>query len=512
MSLLTTIERFLNQADKPDMLARLAAWFRWMQAGQCQIRSADGAIIPLVPNRCQLEIIALMLRQAANERPIRIVCLKARKVGVSTIVSSLFYFLCGHFQNQRAILLAHEESSTRRIFDIVKVMNNGYRLIGGEEMASSLRCPDTNSDYFAYTAGGRGFGVGQTPSLLHCSEVDLWASGTQRESFAAVADSLPSIVTTVLVAESTCSGRGVFWNLFEQGADPESWYENHFTPWYFLDEAVAPADNLVALTDEENLLRKHAKTDGVEVTDEMLAWRRAKRLEIGDLAFKRQFPATPEEVVQAATGLVLPGLRDCVVDELPFDPGNMPREHLVGGVDHGYHDATAVVTAVFVDRTLWIIDGYVETERLAHEVVAAFHARHRYFVDPSALAARQEIGRALRQAGVEASLQAAPRARGTGATTIVEAEWQSVRNLINQGRLKILRGSHDQLILESDNFAYSEKTGQPDTRRGEGWGHFDTLDALRYCVMGVSNRLLAEDDDWEPMKIVSARRESLRKF
>ena len=55
------------------------------------------------------------------------------------------------------------------------------------------------------------------------------------------------------------------------------------------------------------------------------------------------------------------------------------------------------------------------------------------------------------------------------------------------GRLKVHTRCAAQLVIEADSLFWNERTGKPDQVRSETCGHFDTLDALRYLVMGVTD-------------------------
>ena len=64
-------------------------------------------------------------------------------------------------------------------------------------------------------------------------------------------------------------------------------------------------------------------------------------------------------------------------------------------------------------------------------------------------------------------------------------------------------------MIEADNYFYDDKTGHPDCKFGDLWGHFDTLDALRYMAVGATSHV--------PMVIhkpptTSSRRGGLRRF
>ena len=74
--------------------------------------------------------------------------------------------------------------------------------------------------------------------------------------------------------------------------------------------------------------------------------------------------------------------------------------------------------------------------------------------------------------------------------------------------MKITAGAAERLLVEAEHLTWNEQTGQPDMRRGEAWGHFDTLDALRYCVMGLS--LGSQSDIGIHLDPSTSRRATLR--
>ena len=166
-----TIERLIA-ARKSDggMLHRLELRYRWLHTETCLIRDIHSRIIPLIPNDAQNVVICTMMSQALAGKPVRIVILKARKRGISTLVQSLFYFLASHYENQLGYTLAHTDDSTRLLHDIGKQMAKSYKLVGSEPRENTILLPDTDSSLHYRTAAGVGVGAGGSPNLLHLSE------------------------------------------------------------------------------------------------------------------------------------------------------------------------------------------------------------------------------------------------------------------------------------------------------------------------------------------------------
>jgi hypothetical protein len=67
-------------------------------------------------------------------------------------------------------------------------------------------------------------------------------------------------------------------------------------------------------------------------------------------------------------------------------------------------------------------------------------------------------------------------------------EMQNVMTMLNQGRLHIMHKVAAQLVVECDSLIWNEKTGKPDDARSDACGHYDSIKALTYLVMGVMNR------------------------
>lgn len=492
------------------MLDTLNRFERWVGRGLCIIRDKHANLVPLRFNRTQRRLLAAAKEQAAKDQPIRQVILKARKHGVTTFWQAFAFFLCGYESNHVAVFLAHREDDTKLIFDVIKRIAANHPIVrvkGNEPM----RFLDSGGLYWAMTAGGSNVAAGGTPTYLHLSEVALYKLN-KADTLTSSTQAVPRTPNTVIIQESTARGREEFWETFDAASDPLHPYEPLFFPWYYDDDSSIETEPLLDITEDEEWLVQHALAhDGIVLTHGHLAWRREKILEIGPYVFLQEYPATPEEAVQGRSDLVLPRLRDCIIDELPFDYANIVWDDRSGGLDWGFHDPTVILSSVYRDQVLYVLDVWRASGKLAGDHVEGLLEGHTYFCDPSAVGPVAEIRNEARKLGIPAYLKPAPRGKGSREVDFVEAEWETVRKLRSEDRLKILRSCSDQLILEADNLAYNIRTGKPDTSRGATWGHFDTLDALRYNSIGCTRYSHRSAETARQARSVS-RKESIRQF
>lgn len=513
---LRRINRYLadfarGRISAASMLGRLCTFWRWASTF-AEIRHANSEVGRMVPRVSQMWLQLAMMDQAADGRPVRIVEGKARKRGASTWIQLFGVFQGAHYGNQRAMTLGHNDRSTRDIFDIARTCASRCTVLD-PQVTSELRWPDTLSVYYCQTAGATATGAGGTPSFLHQSEVAKWEKNkaeTEYNSKIAV----PDEPTTCVFQESTFVGRDLFWDRFTSASQGEGQYRAVFIPWWLDGDCEVPVRQTFELDEEERTIIDRGRAVGVDITSGMLQWRREKISELGLYVFRQEFPSTPEEAVESAGLLVLPNLSDCLIDALPFDPKLLPAGHALGGIDFGYVDATAIVSSIEWGGVLYVTRVFRKTKGLAAQWVDGLVEKHRYACDPSATQAIAELNAARGQRGIKCSLFAAP------ANDDAVSDWIALGDFHRKGRLRILRSAAPQLLAEANSLQWDASKAdvrkprdpeEADGDTGASFGHFDTLDALRYNVRqllarerGATQRWAANDDD--PL----SRRQSLR--
>jgi hypothetical protein len=512
MDAIARIETHVRNVDggfveSNSILSRLVRFYKATEYGCWFIRDVHARIVPFRLNTSQLRLLAAMMDQAAEDRPIRQIILKTRKTGISTFVQVLFVELCAYYPQQRARTIAHEATATDDIFDIGRLAAKVHEARGGKVLEREIRFADVGSEYICQTAGGVAVGAGGTPNLLHLSEGPKWERNKAETHYNATI-AVPDVPESIIVEEFTAKGRELFYQRWSD-ADAEvlpGWHAI-FIPWWTDERCTLAAPDDFARTDEQRLIAGRAHAQGVELSDGQLYWRQCKIAELGPEVFRQEYPATPAEAIQGAKGIIFPNMRDALVRELPFLVREVPRDDRVGGIDFGYNDPTVIWTGYYHDQVLWVTDYWRRAETLAAEQVEAIHDGHMYFCDPANVTERTALIRAGEAAGKHCRFAAAPRRKNAG-EEIARVELQSVLRLLNEGRLRIDYKIAAQLIVECDTLAWNEKTGKPDEQRSEACGHYDSIMALKYMVMGVLNRTPPKPAS-DPIVIPSRRKQFL---
>jgi len=216
------------------------------------IRDKNRQVIPFRFNWAQVDYY--------EHRTLRDIILKARQLGFTTLISSLFFADCVLRPNTSSVIVAHDWESVERIFRIVRMFweylpEDERKRIGAPkyDRKGELFWPRIGSSYYVGTAGSKRFGHGMTIHNLHCSEVSLWTH--PEESLVGLLEAVPANGRVVL--ESTANGVGNHYHDLWVAAKAQQnrfacqfycWFED---PTYRLDvtkeEAKAWGDQLRAL-------------------------------------------------------------------------------------------------------------------------------------------------------------------------------------------------------------------------------------------------------------------------
>lgn len=484
-----------GEIARDSMLEKLALFWKACHAGFIRIRYRDGRIGPLTPNEGQARVHAKAMQMAAAGKPVRLSILKGRKIGVSTWWQAFGVFLVWYWPASQCKTLAHVAESTMEIFGIAKLVAKEFAsVVPTEPTENGVKNPANGSWYRCYTAGGEAVGAGGTPTLLHRSEVAFWKHN-KAENDKSSGESVPYDPNTIIVDESTANGRELFFTRFCDAASPEHPFEPVFLAWYIGDDNAIPIERPLTLDDDELFIQRRARADGIEISHEAFAWRRMKIQEIGIGDFRQQHPSTPEEAVMGSKGLIVTGLRDCLIpfDRLPFDPSLMLPASKVGSIDFGFEpDPCVIGSGYWYQNSLYVTRIWRRHAALHSEQIAGLEDGHTYYCDPANLSDRKNLAAEASKAGLKCRFGAAPRRKHPG-EECVKTELKLITKLIREQRLWIVGTDASghvppgvaQLIVEADTYAWNEKTGKPDDSRSDEVGHYDTMDMLRYMCMGV---------------------------
>lgn len=281
-----------------------------------KIRDKEKRIIPFRLNKPQKRLYDTIRQQWQKGKPVRIIILKARQMGFSTLTEAVIFWLAATAFNVECMIVAHTVEATRNLFamskrfydhlpDRIKPMqkaSNAQELVFDRPSRYKGSAPGLNSRIRVATAGGEGIGRSSTLTAVHLSEFAWWP-GDKLDTLIGLLQAVPDKPGTLVVIESTANGYDEFKKQWDKAVADQRNGTDGFLPvffaWFEMEEYRRPVPPGFRRTEEEEAL---AQTFGLD--DEQMVWRRwcIQNNCGGDLnKFRQEYPATPDEAF-IATG------------------------------------------------------------------------------------------------------------------------------------------------------------------------------------------------------------------
>lgn len=270
--------------------------------------------VPFVLRRPQRKLLGVLLRELYAGRPVRIILLKARQWGGSTLVQLFMAWIqLFHKTSWHSAIVADVEDQSRNIKAMYSRMAEHH-----PREVLPVRFRSFEGSTKNKQIEGRGcvvyIGSMQQPDAIrsadvmmaHLSEVGLWkeTKGKKPEDLIqSIAGTVPNEPWSMIVLESTAKGVGNYFHReWQKAVSGESGYVPVFVSWYeiemysseFADDAERRAF-VGSMTDREKFYFE------LGATLEGIKWyREKKRLEsYDDWRMGCEFPTTPDEAFQS---------------------------------------------------------------------------------------------------------------------------------------------------------------------------------------------------------------------
>lgn len=282
-------------SDLVEIRKRLYEDFEFYAKHALKIRTKEGEVKPFTLNEAQMRLLGAIQGQIESEGKVRVVILKARQMGLSTLVGGWLYWYISQHTAQKGLVVTHHADSTRALFDMTKrYFDNTPEILKPHSKYSSrkeLQFDILDSSYVVATAGGDGIARGETFTQAHLSELAFWPNATAKENLNAILQAIPNTKGTAVFIESTANGvSGSFYEMWKGAVDGTNGYIPVFLPWFIQPEYREPVPQKFTKTpDEEDLVEKFG------LDDEQLMFRRRKVAQNGLELFQQEYPATAEE-------------------------------------------------------------------------------------------------------------------------------------------------------------------------------------------------------------------------
>lgn len=265
-----------------------------------KIRDKAGSIIDFKLNEPQQRLYDVIKEQKKLNKPVRIIILKARQMGFSTLTESILFKETATKFNINTGIIAHKEEATTNLFNMSKRIyanlpkgmqpalknSNAKELIfdnyEGTGLKSKIKC---------MTAGADGVGRSDTFNNLHISELAFW-TGDKKATMTGLLQAVPNLPNTMIIIESTANGFEYYQELWQMAVNGQSDFIPLFVGWNELEEYQMEYTGFT-LTEEEKKLQEL-----YNLSLEQLTWRRwcINNNCGGDIEqFKQEYPINPQE-------------------------------------------------------------------------------------------------------------------------------------------------------------------------------------------------------------------------
>lgn len=265
-----------------------------------KIRNKSGKIVNFKLNSPQEKLYEVIKQQKKEKKPVRIIILKARQMGFSTLTEAIFFKETITKFNRRTGIITHLDTATTNLFNMSKLMlenlpkelkpciknSNAKELIFDNNIGTGLK-----SKIKCMTAGTGGVGRSDTFDNLHLSELAFW-QGDVSSTLTGLLQAVPNLPDTMIIIESTANGFEKFKELWDGAVSGKNDFYPLFVAWHELSEYAMPYTGFELTAKEKKLKELY------NLTNEQLEWRRwciRNNCQGDEEQFKQEYPANPFE-------------------------------------------------------------------------------------------------------------------------------------------------------------------------------------------------------------------------
>ncbi len=258
-------------------------------------RKGGGEDIRFRLNRPQRRLVAKFEQLRLANKPIRIILLKARQWGGSTVTQIYMAWLqLVHKTGLNSLIVGHVKDASTEVKDMFDRMIKQYptsllyaigetynenepKLTGVGGMINIQRIPQRNCKIKIGTAESPDSARGGDYNLVHCTEVGLWKKTEGKTPEQIVRSACSGVLLepyTMIVYESTANGTGTFFHReYEAAKQGKSQFEAFFVSWYEIEQYSLDIEDINTFASwlYENRNNDNAPSDR-EVSGRYLWW------------------------------------------------------------------------------------------------------------------------------------------------------------------------------------------------------------------------------------------------
>ena len=271
-----------------------------LRNGLLKIKTKEGNLVPFFMNSSQVKLFNLIDQLRKEHKPVRILILKARQIGFSTLTEAIIYCLTAWQKNRNSLILANEKDKSNNLFDMSKLYQDDLEechphlaLALKRSNEKKLEFEGTRSQILIASAENKAAAKSHTFQYVHISEAAFFSNyDTVMSDLSETVPSGKGIWDTIIIQETTANGRNSFYERWIAAMEGKTDWVPFFVAWWEHEEyqmeltvgasgkpELYPIENIQYSADyeerdflaEEDELRKQ-----YNCTEEQLNWRRWK--------------------------------------------------------------------------------------------------------------------------------------------------------------------------------------------------------------------------------------------
>ncbi len=252
------------------------------------IKTKSRGMQKLVPNSVQNRFIDVVEKLFFSGKPVRVLCLKARQMGISTVIEAVIYAFTSRMRGVNAFVIADDLEGANYIFEMQKMyqeyLDKHLKPRTKHSNEKKLAFAGLNSQILIDTADNPNIGRKYTIQFAHLSECSRFTRSLP-EILSGLGHAVPNAAGTMVFLETTANGYEEFYDLWITAMNGKSDWLPLFYAWHEFPEyslpleggQLYPIDNVKFMTplEKENfLMDEQAIKVKYNLTNEQLNWRR----------------------------------------------------------------------------------------------------------------------------------------------------------------------------------------------------------------------------------------------
>ncbi len=262
--------------------------FNLVRHGFLTIKTKSQGMKKLYPNTVQAKFIDTVEKLFFSGKPVRILCLKARQMGISTIIEALLYAFTSRMKGINSFVIADDLEGANYIFEMQKMyqeyLDKHLRPRVKHSNEKKLAFSGLNSQILIDTADNPNIGRKYTIQFSHLSECSRYTKPLP-ELLSGLGHAVPNAAGTMVFLETTANGYEEFYDLWLTAMNGKSDWLPLFYAWHEFPEyqlaleggKLYPIDNVkfsTPLEKENFLMDEQVIKKRYALSDEQLNWRR----------------------------------------------------------------------------------------------------------------------------------------------------------------------------------------------------------------------------------------------